>query len=142
MKPAGFCGLCQKNVFLENWACAAGHDRSHLSKWYDAETGQALVPPPADEVGPPTDPARAISDQIARRLQGVGLSVAQDGTMVAVAADDAYEACIVVSTKQPIITLWEHLSHGPDPGVRDFVRKAAASEWRVRVALHPPEPEG
>jgi len=141
MKPAGFCSLCQKNVFLVNWSCTGGHDRSHVSKWYDAETGGALVPPPAHESDQSDDPPGDMADRIATRLHSVGLSVARDGTMVAVAAEDAYEACILVSSREPVVTLWEHLSHGPDPGVRDFVRKAANSKWKVRVALHPPEPE-
>lgn len=141
MKPAGFCDLCQRNVFLNNWACSAGHDRAHLSKWYDAETGEPLVPPPADALEQSPDPADEMADLIAMRLRNVGLSVAQDRTMIAVAADDAYEACILVSAKEPVVTLWEHLSHGPDPGVRDFVRRAGQPQWKVRVALRPPQPE-
>jgi hypothetical protein len=142
MKPAGYCNICQKNVFLDNWACTAGHDRSKLSKWYDAETGEPLVPPPAGEGEQPADVAGEMASHIASRLRDVGLSVAQNATMVAVAANDAYEACILVSAKEPTVVLWEHLAHGPDPGVRDFIRKAANSKWKVRVALHPPEPEG
>ena len=144
MRAAGFCDVCEKNVFLDDWVCAAGHDRSHITNWYNAETGEQVVPPPrsspAEPRGGSADPAFAMAEYLAQRLGKVGLSVAQSGAMLAIAVEDAYEACILVSGKDQSITLWEQLSSGPDPGVRDFVRRAGEQGWKVRVSLRPPEP--
>lgn len=63
MRPAGFCEFCQRNVYLEDWSCTAGHDPSFVTGWYDSETGQPISPPNApasepDTPGPQTAPAR------------------------------------------------------------------------------------
>ena len=143
MRAAGFCDVCEKNVFLNDWVCQAGHDRSHISNWYDAETGESLVPPPGPPLIEPdavaADPAGSMAGYLAQRLRDVGLNVAQSGAMLAVAVEDAYEACILVSSADHSITLWEQLSNGPDPGVREFVRNAGQQGWKVRVSLRPPE---
>ena len=149
MRHAGFCEQCQLNVFLVDWACTKGHDWSHISGWYNAETGEKVTPPWLENSAVPTpdptaEPAPAVRPQmlefLAKRLGDLGLTIASDSGTLAVARGADYEALIVVADKE--ITLWEHLSDGADPGVRDFVRGAASEGWTVHVALRQPDSSG
>lgn len=155
MRVAGYCDVCQQNVFLDNWVCVQGHDRSHITGWYNSETGQAITPfwlleqpepiaaqaqaePTAAPAAEP-DPAESMLVMLAQRLESVGLGVARRGSTLVVTGGDAYEARIGISGDDALITLWEYLAGGIDPGVRDFVRRSAASGWKVQVLLHRPD---
>ena len=158
MRVAGYCDTCQQNVFLDNWACRKGHDRSHISGWYNSETGQPITPfwlleqqepSTGDEsaaiaaapVAEPT-PAESMLALLAQRFESVGLGVSRRGSTLVVTGGDLYEARISVFGDEPLITLWEHLAAGTDPGVRDYVRRAAATGWKVRILLRKPDTDG
>ena len=162
MARAGFCRACGQNVFLsDEWGCANGHDWSQDEGWYATETGQpitphrvdqpagaplgdpAVTPPAADSVeseaaappAPPVDPVEQMRETIRSRLAGINMAISDEDGALAVSRGSEYEALVSVRESGEIV-LWEYLSAGMDPGVRENVR-AVASEggWRFRVAL-------
>lgn len=150
MRSAGYCDKCQRNVYLDDWACNAGHDRSHVSGWYNGDTGEPLTPPWLEQQQPsvasvpipqPIDPAGAILELVARRATASRLTVLPDHAGLSITRGDTYEALVTASGTQ--LTMWEHLSDGADPCLRDLVRDTAREAgWSVRVALRRPVSSG
>ena len=94
---------------------------------------EPAVPAPAP--APPPDPAVTLRQMLRARLQELNLTIAEEDGVLAVRRGDEYEAALAVDGHNGRILLWERLSAGRDPGVRDMVRALAGANWSVKVML-------
>jgi len=63
MAKAGFCAVCQANMWLtEDGGCVHGHDASQISNVYEADIPCAPKPPATPEGGPADQFGRAMDD--------------------------------------------------------------------------------